>query len=181
MEKNNTYLQDQQAWTFTEETIRLLSVSVAQIKGILSDGGDSVSELTNAFVAISAMIYELIEYHEQSDNDDHHFQEKLKQTHQHISHGIVAFQFYDRISQRLDHVSTSLKDLAVVISDQDKRHLSAPWKSLVHSIQGKYKMESERVLFERIMEGETIESALAAYHELVKQREDNANDDIELF
>jgi uncharacterized UPF0160 family protein len=183
MDSKTQTMENQQAWSFTEDTIRLLSVSVAQIKGILSDGGQSVSELTDSFIGISSMIYDLIEHHDQTEGEDEVFREKLKAAHEQVSRGIVAFQFYDRISQRLDHVSLSLNDLAVVISDKDQRHIAQPWEDLVAKIQSKYTMESERVLFQQIMDGETVDNALIAYNELASKKEEvqNNEDDIELF
>ncbi|BCE02245.1 hypothetical protein [Marinicellulosiphila megalodicopiae] len=166
-------------WNYTNDTIRLLSLSVVQIKSILTDGGESVSELTDSFIHIAYKINKLLSDVDELTSNP----EDLTEVHEKIQQGIVAFQFYDRISQRLDHVSNSLNQLTHIISDKDKRNQPETWINLQKGIKRKYTMESERVVFDKIMDGDSIENALEAYkaysstHEHTK---DNS-DDIELF
>jgi hypothetical protein len=160
------------SWHYTEDTLAMLSVSVAQIKSILSDGGESVSELTDSFVQLANTFQQLMDHKTSIENTD------LGQIRHQIEQGIIAFQFYDRISQRLDHVSNSLQHMGNLIGDTTRRHKPEEWEEFQAIIQSKYTMSSERKLFEAILSGMPMEQAL----ELVKKDSNNENqEDIELF
>lgn len=161
------------SWHYTEDTLTLLSVSVAQIKSILNDGGESVSELTDSFIEMAKTFQQLMDHKTDIEKTD------LSQIRQQIEQGIVAFQFYDRISQRLDHVSNSLQNMGAIISDPEKRSDPVQWQTFQESIQSKFTMESERKLFQAILNGAAVEEAL----EFSKSNNNSKNDanDIELF
>ena len=166
-------------WSYTNDTIRLLALSVVQMKSILTDGGESVSELTDSFIHIAHNLNKFID----SETDHVSNPDDLAEVQEKIQQGIVAFQFYDRISQRLDHVSNSLNQLSHIISDPQKREQQETWENLQIGIKRKYTMESERVVFDKIMEGESIETALEAYkvYSKIHEHTPKDEDDIELF
>ena len=85
---------------------------MAQIQSILSDGGESVSELTESFIELAQTFKQLADHTTDIEKTD------LNEIKHQIEQGIVAFQFYDRISQRLDHVSTSLMNMGNIIGDK---------------------------------------------------------------
>jgi hypothetical protein len=164
--------EENDGWHYTEDTLAMLSVSVAQIKSILSDGGESVSELTESFVQLANTFQKLMDHETDIEHTD------LAHIRHQIEQGIVAFQFYDRISQRLDHVSNSLQHMGNIIGDSERRYNPDEWEAFQKVIREKYTMSSERKLFEAILGGVPIEQALAD----AKKASDNDNtDDIELF
>lgn len=150
----------------------MLSVSVAQIKSILSDGGESVSELTESFIELADTFNQLINHKTDIDHTD------LNEIKHQIEQGIVAFQFYDRISQRLDHVSNSLQSMGEIIVDHEKRLQPDVWKNFQSQIESKFTMESERKLFQEILKGISVEEALANAKNETKP---DGEDSIELF
>ena len=111
--------------------------------------------------------------------DDDETQHEFKHIHAKIQQGIVAFQFYDRISQRLEHVSNSLHRVGDVIGCVQDRHDPDCWHALQHDIKAKYTMESERVVFDHIMSGSSVEEALQAYKN--HQARSAPDDEVELF
>jgi hemoglobin-like flavoprotein len=163
---------EQNGWTFTEETLKLLSVSVAQIRGILNDGGQSVDDLSTSFVSMADTLQKLIN----KDNDIK--QADLENVHTQIQQGIVAFQFYDRISQRLEHVSQSLINMGEIIGNEGTREQVEAWQNLQSDIKKNFTMEAEKKLFDQIMAGVSIEDALQKYSISDPKDED---DTIELF
>ena len=173
------YTQSDEVWSYTNDTIRLLALSVVQMKSILTDGGESVSELTDSFIHIAHNLNKLTD----PENTYVTNSEDLVEVQEKIQQGIVAFQFYDRISQRLDHVSNSLNQLSHIISDPEKREQQETWENLQIGIKRKYTMESERVVFDKIMDGESIENALEAYkvYSKIHEHSPKDEDDIELF
>jgi hypothetical protein len=168
----NDETQNQDSWHYTENTLTLLSVSVAQIKSILSDGGESVSELTESFIELAETLNKLMTHKTDIDHTD------LNKIKQQIEQGIIAFQFYDRISQRLDHVSNSLQHMGGIISDENRRIDPSEWQSFQKQIQEKFTMESERKLFSEILKGVPLEQALEASKSI---NSDSGDDSIELF
>lgn len=71
--------------------------------------------------------------------------------------------------------------LANLVSDPEKLYNPYEWCGLQKKIQSKYTVESERLMFEYISKGHSVEEAL----EMAKQAEQSAkqedNDDVELF
>lgn len=159
-------------WHYTQDTLVLLSVSVAQIKSILSDGGESVSELTDSFIELAKTFQQLMDHETDIEKTD------LNQIRHQIEQGIIAFQFYDRISQRLDHVSNSLQNMGDIIGDEHKRIDPNAWEGFQDSIRAKFTMESERKLFEDILKGVPVDQALKTAKDSSNNSESN---DIELF
>lgn len=164
--------QNENTWHYTKDTLTMLSVSVAQIQSILSDGGESVSELTESFIELAQTFKQLADHTTDIEKTD------LNEIKHQIEQGIVAFQFYDRISQRLDHVSTSLMNMGNIIGDKEQRDKPEAWQQFQDDIQSKFTMESERALFEQILKGVPIEEALEAAKKSSKPESD---DSIELF
>ena len=97
-----------------------------------------------------------------------------------MQQAIIAFQFYDKLCQRLMHVSKSLGVLASLVSDPAKLYNPYEWKGLQEKIKSKYTVEAERIMFEFILQGRSVEEAL----ELAKQSKPESSqqdDDVELF
>lgn len=163
---------DVEAWDHTDETLRLLAASIAQIRSTMLDGDDSVDTLTTSFVGIADTLVQLMEHKTDIEHTD------LAGIHQQIVQGVVAFQFYDRISQRLDHVTQSLEKLSAIIQAPEKRTLPEEWRHLQDWIEKQFTLESEKRLYQAILAGQSIEDAVRQYR---KADAKPADDDIELF
>jgi hypothetical protein len=141
-------------WHYRDDAQKLLNLSVAQIRSILNDGGDSVSELTESFIKLAQTMNDLIGHKTDIDHTDLH---SIKQQ---IEQGIIAFQFYDRISQRLEHVSTSLQSMSQLIEQDHQRHSKDAWVDVQKQIKDRFTMASEHQLFTDILDGVPLEEAL---------------------
>ncbi|MEJ2042914.1 MAG: hypothetical protein P8X89_06540 [Reinekea sp.] len=153
---SNSVTKPSEPWHFSQNVQQMLSVSVAQIKSTLNDGGDSVAELTESFIELAEVLNNLIQHKTDIDCTD------LQAIKHKIEQGIIAFQFYDRISQRLDHVSYSLQTMRNLIIDNNKRMSQQEWQSYQAAIKSRFTMESEHQLFTDIISGVPIEQALEA-------------------
>jgi hypothetical protein len=89
---------------------------------------------------------------------------------------IIAFQFYDKLSQRLNHASNSLGSLGELIEEPGRLYSPYEWKGLQQKIKSKYTIAADKAMFEAILEGATVDEALAAGEQQAQQ-----DDDIELF
>ena len=169
-------------WCFRSETAKLLGLSVTQIHTTLTDGDNSVGTLTDSFGQMAEFCAKVNEL----SNGENMSADTIKQINQisddmsgSIDKAIVAFQFYDRLSQRMAHVSTALEELSRLIKDDENLNDPVGWKNLRDIIKSSYSLDAEHVMYEAIMNGATTEEALKLY--LEKMHESDAANDIELF
>ncbi|PCJ38124.1 MAG: hypothetical protein COA99_12210 [Moraxellaceae bacterium] len=181
------------SWSQIGETISLLCLAMAQVETTLNDSSRDVSKLTGAFTHIASDAQKLNGICERLESPDDFSSAKSEMTSiaSSISHemgsAIVAFQFYDRLSQKLGHVNDSLTHLGDLINDPERLYSPEHWIMIQEEIKSNYTMECERIMFDLIMKGATIKEALELYrHEfdqmdLKKSDDDETDDDIELF
>jgi hypothetical protein len=92
----------------------------------------------------------------------------------------IAFQFYDRMQQCLQHVTENLTGLSDIVDSPQLLYNPIEWGKLQDKIRKGYTMESEKVMFDAILQGKTIEHAMQLAAEHVNSNEYD-DDDIELF
>ncbi len=167
-------------WSQVKETIKMLTVSVAQVEGSMRIGDESVGVLAKSFTsmvedmnAIQAVLMTL----EPGESRDSALR-YCSGTQEKMYTSIVAFQFYDRLQQCLEHVSEGLKSLSAIIDTPHRLYNPVEWHQLQLQIRERYTMESEKVMFDAIHEGKSIEEALTL---VVGDAAANNDDDIELF
>ncbi|MDD2761993.1 MAG: hypothetical protein PHH11_17085 [Methylomonas sp.] len=158
-------------WSQIRETIKLLAVSVAQVEGSMKEGDESVSVLTGSFAQMVEdmnAIQDILMTLEPSEQRDKALSRCIS-TQSLIHSSIVAFQFYDRLQQCLQHVSIGLKGLSAIIDTPARLYNPAEWYKFQGEIRGRYTMESEKIMFDAIHQGKSIEEALALAAEAAKE------------
>lgn len=180
-------------WSQIRETISLLCLAMAQVETTLNDSSKDVSKLTNAFTHIASDAQKLglacskLGNPEDFETAKPEIMSFASSISQEMGMAIVAFQFYDRLSQKLGHVNDALTHLGDLISDTSRLYSPNEWLKIQEEIKSNYTMECERLMFDLIMKGATISEALELYrHEfdqldMQKDEDDNTDDDIELF
>lgn len=178
-------------WSQVKETIAMLCLAMAQIDSTLTDSSRSVGELTDSFTHMAKESMKIGELCDQSSSAEswETVRTEIKATSQSIMQrmnmAVVAFQFYDRLSQKLGHVNTSLTHLGDLIGDNNRLYNPSEWRKIQDEIRTNYTMECERLMFDMIMKGATVGEALALYRHEFEQadtfKKDNTDDDIELF
>ncbi len=168
-------------WSQIRETVRMLKLAIAQIERTMLEGDESINALTHSFTemvnntqVIAAAAEKLPDSEEKTA-----ILTNYQAIADKIQVAIVAFQFYDKLAQRLAHVSHSLGELSEVVATPERLYNPFEWTSLQEKIKSKYTIEADRAMFEAILNGSTVEEALAASKRLPK--EDPKSDDIELF
>ena len=80
-------------------------------------------------------------------------------------------------------MTSSLCKLCELISSTDRYEDPAEWRILQENIRDSYTMEAERLMFEHIMMGVSVDEALEIYHHNFNgmPTDDATDDDIELF
>jgi len=163
-------------WSQVRETIKLLAISVVQVERSMKIGDESVNVLTDAF---ACMVEDMNAIHKTLDGmqpiaDRDIALARCKSTQDKINASIVAFQFYDRLQQCMHHVSSGLRGLSTIIDDPQRLYNPAEWHKFQSEIRSHYTMESEKVMFDLILQGKSIDEALvlAESDDIVKSGED---------
>ena len=171
-------------WTHVRETVRMLFLAVAQIEIALRESDDSIEHLTDAFTTMVQREAHIAESIDQlaSDGDDQAVRKSIKNDAREVTEkmqsAIVAFQFYDKLTQRLSHVGSSMEALSELLKDDQRINQSAEWQTLQEKIKSKYSMREEHELFNAVMAGDDIREAIRQYNEIHKE---DSHDDIVLF
>jgi hypothetical protein len=108
-------------------------------------------------------------------------QDGARQVSQKVHHAIIAFQFYDKLVQRLDHVCHSLSGLSDLVSSSERLYNPQEWSALQERIRSKYTMAEERGMFDAVMAGATVQDALKNYMTERMQKVEESSGEIELF
>ena len=163
----------------------MLKLAAAQVEFSMRDGNKSVDVLTDSFTtmagsmqSIDAVVQELISQQGLVGESRDILVQNCDSVAAKVQQAIVAFQFYDKLVQRVDHVVQSLSQLAELVGEPSRLYSPQEWQKLQMSIRDRYTMAQERELFDALMQGEDVQSVL---DRLQAMTQDESNDDIELF
>lgn len=172
-------------WSQVRETILMLHLSMAQIELAMNDSSSSVGELTDSFTSISGALSAIREVASQLPSTPTvkpakaEIENLLGEVGGKIGQAIIAFQFYDRMSQRLSQVCRNLEDLGVLVNEPAWLYNPYAWVALQQKIRSKYVTEDDKHMFDTLMETRDVKLAL---EELVRRkREQKPDGGIELF
>jgi hypothetical protein len=184
----STALNPDLDWSQLRETVLMLNLAVAQIDQSMNEGNSSVETLSSSFTSLATNLSDIQSSILQM-KDENVDADKLKVIIEgstttaldKVNYAIIAFQFYDKLTQRLDHVSQSLGDLTNLITDPNSLYSPVAWQGLQASIRSKYTMEEERNMFDSVIAGAPIELALADFRKALLNKDNCDEDEIELF
>lgn len=169
-------------WSQVRETILMLNLAVAQIELALRDSNGSVDVLTDSFTGMYGNLMALVEAAGALPDSPVKaaIEESGASVSRQMSQAIVAFQFYDRMSQRLTHVCRGLDELGDIVSKPERLYSPFAWHALQQKIRAKYTMEEERAMFDEVVRTGDVQAALQHY---ARDRQDRAGgaSDVELF
>jgi len=167
-------------WSQVSETVKLLLVTVAQVETSMGEGDKSVNALTESFTSLvthNEAVENLLTQLDTSPEIEAallHCNEVSEKTQA----AIVAFQFYDRLQQSLAHVTEGLTGLSELLKEPARLYNPFEWQKFQREIRANYTMESERVMFDAILQGKSIEEAIQLVEQSQQSEKDNS---IELF
>ncbi len=170
-------------WSQVRETVLMLELAAVQIEAAMRDSNASVEILTDSFTSMAGYM-RMISDTVQSLPDTGEVgatKQNLMGVSEHVSsmvhQAIIAFQFYDKLVQRLAHVGLSLGDLSGLVSDTRRIFNPSEWVELQGKIRSKYSTREEIAMFEAVMGGMPVQEAVNRFMEEMKGK----SDDIELF
>ncbi len=170
-------------WSQVRETIKMLNLAIAQLNGSLISSDESVSDLTESFTFMAEAILEIRNAIEQTEDYRDNallimIDKKCNTLSEKIQKAIMAFQFYDRFSQNLSHVTESLSSLGELVADSSRLYSPAEWYALQKQIRDRYTMPQEREVFDLILQGARVEEVLTHVR---PQKEEKESGEVELF
>jgi len=165
-------------WSQVRETVKLLSLSAIQVDQMTKDGDVSVNTLTESFTSIVGHMQEINDHLLALDSCQLRDEAIVccSETRDKIQSSIVAFQFYDRMVQCLQHVTANLNGLCGLLETPERIYNPEEWRKFQDEIRSRYTMESEKLMFDAIVQGKSVDEALA-----VKTEFKPDDDSIELF
>jgi hypothetical protein len=174
-------------WSQVRETVLMLQLAAGQVNAAMHDSNASVEILTDTFTSMVDTL-DMVEIALGTLPDTigngmvkSEIQEGAREISRKVHQAIIAFQFYDKLIQRLDHVCQSLGGLSELVADKKRLYTPDEWLALQKQIQSKYAMAEERSMFEAVMAGATVEEALQAYMAERMQKVEQSGGEIELF
>ena len=141
-----------------QQTLLVLRVAASQLLASLREADDSVQQLGNAFAEMAQT-------------------EESRAVSQPLQQATTALQFYDALTQRVEHVAHSLQWLESLLADPQQLNSAEAWQQLQQQIRSRYTMEHERVLFDAILAGEDAAQVMQALQQSLRE----TRDDVELF
>jgi hypothetical protein len=160
--------------------VTLLQLAAAQLALSLKETEQPFDDLSKLFIEIVEgynAIEGLIGSQDQQDIDK--LQYLHSETQSRVRNAIVDFQFYDRMTQRLQHIMGNIQD-AIKALDAKHNGDDAEWNSIFERIEKSYTMREEKQLFDSIRSGEGFESAVQSLIEQTFKKE-AVESEIELF
>lgn len=178
-----------------QQTILVLNLSVAQIDLSITEGDNSVNTLIDSFTFMSQHIDQIQSTsnkmaeigNEIAGMDDHKSMllNEASELSTKMQQAVIAFQFYDKLSQRLEHVSHGLSGLAEIVSHEMKVKSPEEWESFKSSVRKGTTMREEEELFELIFDQHIpAEEAINIMKERMRERmhsEEQDEEEIEFF
>ena len=174
-------------WSQVRETVLMLELAAGQVEAAMRDSNTSVDVLTDTFTSMAGMmrvvqesVAELPDTPELSSSKAQ-LDSSIAQVSDKVHQAIIAFQFYDKLVQRLAHVCHSLGSLSDLVSDKAKLYNPHEWVGLQEKIRSKFTMAEERQMFEAVLNGATVDEALNHYKEVRLQEIKESGGDVEFF
>jgi DNA-binding phage protein len=150
-------------WSPEQQTAQMLDLCEAQMQAALQESDVAVDALVKAFTSMVDTARNISELAEAAQSGQalalrevsRHCEDMRRQ----MASAVVAFQFYDKLSQRLGHVRYSLSTLALFVCDRQQTTQREQWNKLFTALRRLYRTEEERAIFQLVMEGVSADEA----------------------
>jgi hypothetical protein len=174
-------------WSQIRETVVMVELAAGQVEAAMRDSNTSVEVLTDTFTSLANTL-QLIDVAVDTLPDTvgnglvkAEIRDNTRLVMSKVHQSIIAFQFYDKLVQRLEHVCHSLAGLTEIVGDREKLYNPEQWVGLQQKILSKYTMVEEHAMFDAVVHGTPVEVALQQYMEARMKEIEKGGGDIELF
>jgi hypothetical protein len=160
---DDTVMMRVSTWTPEQQIARMLALCEAQMESALSESDVAVEALIKSFAGLIEAGQALGSLNDKiapaADAGAPDLASQLDALRKQTAAAVVAFQFYDKLTQRLGHVRYSLSALAMFVCDRAKSGEREQWQRLFTTLRRLYRTEEERDLFKLMVDGATAEQA----------------------
>jgi len=160
---DDTVMMRVATWTPEQQIARMLVLCEAQMESALSESDVAVEALIKSFAGLIEAGQALGSLSDKTppgaDPSTADLARQLDTLRKQTAAAVVAFQFYDKLTQRLGHVRYSLSALAMFVCDRAKSGEREQWQRLFTTLRRLYRTEEERELFKLMVDGATAEQA----------------------
>jgi hypothetical protein len=158
-----------QEWTPEQQIAHMLALCEAQIEAALSESDLAVDSLVKSFGALADLTA--------AGRGGAEAQTMSKR----MADAVIAFQFYDKLTQRLGHVRYSLTTLAQFVCDRSQSGEREQWRQLFMALRRQYRTQEERQIFQLMVEGVPADEARSQAQQTTQSLRRESAGDIELF
>jgi hypothetical protein len=140
----------------------MLNVAVSHIERTMRDGDDSINTLVESFTSLvgkTQIIHKATENLPETEETST-ILGNCRDISSKMNGAIVTLQFYDKLSQRLSHISHALESMAELINNSERLYNPYEWHVLQQMIKSKYTNEPDRAMFDAILNGASVDDAL---------------------
>jgi hypothetical protein len=171
------------AWTPEQQIARMLELCEAQMESALSESDVAMEALIKSFAGLIEAGQTLGAMNEKTPAADNvpDLAQQLDTLRKQTAAAVVAFQFYDKLNQRLGHVRYSLSALAMFVCDRAKSSERDQWRRLFSTLRRLYRTEEERQLFNLMVDGATAEQAREHIQQSTQTLRSAPTGEIEIF
>ncbi|MFO8048298.1 MAG: hypothetical protein R6U29_04625 [Desulfosudaceae bacterium] len=168
-------------WSQIRETVMMLNAALSQVERSLTEGDESINALTKLFTALMGkfQVIQMASENLPESREKTAVMKNCQEVSTMINEVVVAFQFYDKMAQRLSHVSLNLSALGDLIHDGHRLYSPFEWRALQEMIKSKYFIDADRQMFEAIREGASVKEALEIGEQHRRKAKENNN--VEVF
>ena len=164
----------------TANQVTLLQLAAAQLALSLKETEQPFDDLSKLFIEIVEGYNTMEGLIGSTDSGEiEKLQELHKGTQARVRNAIIDFQFYDRMTQRLQHIMGTIQD-AIKTLEIKANGNDAEWQEIFARIEKSYTMREETQLFDSIRSGEGFETAVKNLIEQTFKKE-AVESEIELF
>ena len=132
-----------------EEAVKAVKAVAAQVKMSLGESDDSIAMLVESISATVTSVRNIesqlnsLESAQPGEELMSVFEQSCKTAQVQLSQAFMALQFYDRLSQRLQHVEDNLIAVIDVMQSPDQQH-GKLWEHLNSKLRSVYSREQEQ-------------------------------------
>lgn len=151
------------AFTPERQMASMLGLCEAQMESALQESDKAVDALVKAFSglvdatrSVNKLTQDLPPELKGTLTSD--LEQQIAAISKQMGSAVMAFQFYDKLSQRLGHVRYSLSTLALFVCDPVQSSQPDQWNRLHNTLRRLYRTEEEKQIFRMLMDGAAGES-----------------------
>lgn len=170
-------------WTPEQQIARMLELCEAQMESALSESDVAMEALVKSFAGLIEAGQALGSLGEKTPAEagTADLASQLDALRKQTAAAVVAFQFYDKLTQRLGHVRYSLSALAMFVCDRSKSVERDQWKRLFTTLRRLYRTDEELQIFKLMVDGASAEEARECVQQATQTLRAKPTGEIEIF